>query len=159
MDAIETRKEIVIDGVTLVVEYCEYGDRVTGGIRLPGGGSRGFEVYRDGGGNFYAHDEIDLASPEDRAVADRFFPFKKDTYTPMTFRRPSPALVAAVWAAVDPSRDGVDRAEVESLPLTPTPAPALREITVECLECGATYPIAKAHLVDDGGMGCMRCNH
>jgi hypothetical protein len=59
----------------------------------------------------------------------------------------------------DPSRDGVDRAEVESLPLTPTPAPALREITVECLECGATYPIAKAHLVDDGGMGCMRCNH
>jgi hypothetical protein len=36
-------------------------------------------------------------------------------------------------------------------------APAARE--VECLECGATYPAEKAHLVDAGGMGCVRCNH
>lgn len=29
---------------------------------------------------------------------------------------------------------------------------------LECLECGATYPPDKAHLVDAGGMGCHRCN-
>lgn len=30
---------------------------------------------------------------------------------------------------------------------------------VECLECGARYPLRQGHLVDAGGMGCARCNH
>ena len=40
---------------------------------------------------------------------------------------------------------------------TPLRIPAGRE--AECLECGATYPPEKAHLVDAGGMGCVGCNH
>lgn len=30
--------------------------------------------------------------------------------------------------------------------------------TFECLECGAVYPAAQAHLIETGGMGCARCN-
>lgn len=61
----------------------------------------------------------------------------------------------------------VERAEVEAaFPAITAPAEATTETitpasddTVECLECGATYPGHKAHLVDAGGMGCVRCNH
>lgn len=46
-------------------------------------------------------------------------------------------------------------AERESAPKAPHAGPAI----MECLECGATYPAEKAHLIDAGGMGCARCNH
>lgn len=58
----------------------------------------------------------------------------------------------------DPEADRVTREEIESHPVTP-PAPSRPTPDVECLECGATYPPQKAHLIDAGGMGCVRCNH
>jgi hypothetical protein len=159
------------DGVRLAGKYSRHGDRIVGGVWLPSGAEIGYEVYRDGHSNLYDHGSA--APPADQAVIDRLFPLTPDRFpyvvggVPKVFRRASPALQAAAWAAVPAPAVPVEDAPV---------VPALAEIAAaceaegtalavaaafgaECLECGAVYPPEKAHLVDAGGMGCYRCNH
>jgi hypothetical protein len=62
--------------------------------------------------------------------------------------RPVKEIEVAVVAATD------DAAEAE-----PAFATGGRSGEIRCMECGATYPHNKAHLVDADRMGCVRCNH
>lgn len=46
---------------------------------------------------------------------------------------------------------GLLRLDAQAAPVAPPP------IVYECLECGTTYD--RPGQVEDGGMGCVRCNH
>lgn len=102
MGAINNARSITHQGVRLTVEYEEIGDRVIGFMTTPSGVSVSYEIYRSRPGgthsNLWSHGDNNFCGPGDHAAADRLFPFVPGEFG--TFRRATPDLIAATWAAV-----------------------------------------------------------
>lgn len=124
----------------------------------------GVRWWRDADGTPHAHAE--------RGFDERLDFSADDQARIVAFREAAMQSAAAPVAAVPDASEGrrknlarygltedggLDAASLCEAEGTPLSTPAHHE--VECLECGATYPAEKAHLVDTGGMGCYRCNH
>jgi hypothetical protein len=56
----------------------------------------------------------------------------------------------------DLAQDKIEQAEVDAIP-DPGPAPPSPPKLYACLECG--FETQNPRLIDDGGMGCVQCNH
>jgi hypothetical protein len=136
------------EGVQVVAEWTEFGDRVKGFVILPSGQRAPWEVDRDGFSSISCyHEHVAKRTPADWKAIDRIFPVAADE--PGRFRRATPAFVEAAWAASGVDRSGpaagheyteLDRLEtlaacdVEGSPIRPAAKPKANRT---CAECGS----------------------